>query len=95
MFWLAYTYCDYPCSDRLLQITMWGEHATSFEDQILIETIDKDEPVVMVFAGVQVKQYLGACYLSYPFHVSSALRPVPIITCLAHCQRRCHNMCER
>ncbi|XP_066347892.1 replication protein A 70 kDa DNA-binding subunit D-like [Miscanthus floridulus] len=47
-------------SDHLLQITLWGEHATSFEDQVLIETIDKDEPVVMVFAGVQVKQYLGA-----------------------------------
>ncbi|CAD6207225.1 unnamed protein product [Miscanthus lutarioriparius] len=47
-------------SDHLLQIILWGEHATLFEDQILIETIDKDEPVVMVFAGVQVKQYLGA-----------------------------------
>ncbi|CAN6197918.1 unnamed protein product [Urochloa humidicola] len=46
-------------SDRLLPITLWGEHATSFEDEFLIETIGKDEPVVIIFAGMQVKTYLG------------------------------------
>jgi hypothetical protein len=62
-------YCAYYCSDRLLHITLWGEHATSFEGESLTETIAKDEPIVMVFAGVQVKQYLGSFYLWYPFHV--------------------------
>ncbi|CAL5075198.1 unnamed protein product [Urochloa decumbens] len=47
-------------SDRLLPITLWGEHATSFEDEFLIETISKDEPVVIIFAGMQVKTYLGS-----------------------------------
>ncbi|CAL5058208.1 unnamed protein product [Urochloa decumbens] len=46
-------------SDRVLPITLWGEHATSFEDEFLIETIGKDEPVVIIFAGMQVKTYLG------------------------------------
>ncbi|XP_062200484.1 replication protein A 70 kDa DNA-binding subunit C-like [Phragmites australis] len=47
-------------SDQLLSITLWGEHATSFEDEFLIETIGKDEPVVIIFAGMKVRQYLGA-----------------------------------
>lgn len=42
-------------------MTLWGEHATSFEDEYLIETIGKDEPVVIIFAGMQVKPYLGGC----------------------------------
>jgi len=52
-----------------MQITLWGDHATSFEDQFLIETIDKDEPVVIVFAGLQVKQYIGVCCLLYTFYI--------------------------
>ncbi|CAL4995264.1 unnamed protein product [Urochloa decumbens] len=47
-------------SDRVLPITLWGEHATSFEDEFLIETIGKDEPVVIIFAGMHVKAFLGA-----------------------------------
>ncbi|TVU03497.1 hypothetical protein EJB05_50958, partial [Eragrostis curvula] len=43
----------------VLTITLWGEHATSFEDEFLIETIGSNEPVVIIFAGVQVKPYLG------------------------------------
>ncbi|TVU21884.1 hypothetical protein EJB05_31555, partial [Eragrostis curvula] len=46
-------------SDQVLTITLWGEHATSFEDEFLIETIGSNEPVVIIFAGVQVKPYLG------------------------------------
>ncbi|KAL6598841.1 hypothetical protein ACP70R_046101 [Stipagrostis hirtigluma subsp. patula] len=45
---------------RLLLITLWGEYATSFEDEFLIETIGKDEPVVIIFAGMQVKLFSGA-----------------------------------
>lgn len=55
-------------SDRVLQVTLWGEHATSFEDEVLLETVDKDEPVVIVFAGVQVRQYLGGFSSAYPLH---------------------------
>ncbi|CAL4985717.1 unnamed protein product [Urochloa decumbens] len=47
-------------SDGVLPITLWGEHATSFEDEFLIETIGKDEPVVIIFAGMHVKAFLGA-----------------------------------
>ena len=46
-------------SDQPLSVTLWGEHATSFEDEILIETIGNSEPVVIVFAGMQVRLYLG------------------------------------
>ena len=34
-----------------MPVTLWGEHATSFEDDFLIETIGNDEPVVVIFAG--------------------------------------------
>ncbi|KAG2641683.1 hypothetical protein PVAP13_2KG236958 [Panicum virgatum] len=47
-------------SDRVLPVTLWGEHATSFEDEFLIETIGNDEPVVIIFAGMQVKTFFGA-----------------------------------
>ncbi|RLM70118.1 uncharacterized protein C2845_PM17G06740 [Panicum miliaceum] len=47
-------------SDKLLSVTLWDEHATSFEDEILIETIRNDEPVVIVFAGMQVLLDAGA-----------------------------------
>ncbi|CAN6348260.1 unnamed protein product [Urochloa humidicola] len=47
-------------SDRILSVTLWGEHATSFEDEVLIETIGNDEPVVIIFVGMQVKLYQGA-----------------------------------
>lgn len=46
-------------SDRLLSVTLWGEHATSFEDEILIETIGNDKPILIVFAGMQVRLYLS------------------------------------
>jgi hypothetical protein len=49
------------CSDWLLQVTLWAKHATTFEDEFLAETADKDEPVVIVFAGMHVRQYLGGC----------------------------------
>lgn len=62
------TYLVRCCSDRVLQVTLWGEHATSFEDEVLLETIDKDEPVVIVFAGVQVRQYLGGFLLGHLSH---------------------------
>jgi hypothetical protein len=39
--------------------TLWGEHATSFEDQFLIETIGNDEAIVIIFAGVQARLFLG------------------------------------
>ncbi|XP_062224611.1 uncharacterized protein LOC133923201 [Phragmites australis] len=47
-------------SDRLLSVTLWGKHAASFEDEFLIETICKDELAVIIFAGLQVKLFLGA-----------------------------------
>ncbi|XP_039818454.1 uncharacterized protein LOC120680956 [Panicum virgatum] len=47
-------------SDRVLLVTLWGEHATSFEDEFLIESIGNDEPVVIIFAGMQVKTFFGA-----------------------------------
>jgi len=40
-------------------MTLWGEHATSFEDQFLIETIGNDEAVVIIFASVQARLFLG------------------------------------
>ena len=40
-------------------MTLWGEHATSFEDQFLIETIGNDEAVVIIFVGVQARLFLG------------------------------------
>ena len=40
-------------------MTLWGEHATSFEDQFLIETIGNDEAVVIIFARVQARLFLG------------------------------------
>ncbi|CAD6242554.1 unnamed protein product [Miscanthus lutarioriparius] len=46
--------------DRVLSMTLWGEHATSFEDQFLIETIGNDEVVVIIFAGVQARLFLGS-----------------------------------
>jgi len=49
------------CSDRLLQVTLWAEHATTFEGEFLAETAGKDEPVIIVFAGMHVRQYLGEC----------------------------------
>jgi hypothetical protein len=42
-----------------LPVTLWGEHATSFEDEFLMETIGNDEPVVIIFAGMQVKTFFG------------------------------------
>ncbi|KAL5229683.1 hypothetical protein ABZP36_028459 [Zizania latifolia] len=44
---------------RSLVITLWAEHATSFEDEFLLEAIGKDEPVVVVFARLNTKLFLG------------------------------------
>ncbi|WVZ90211.1 hypothetical protein U9M48_036533, partial [Paspalum notatum var. saurae] len=49
--------CD--LSGRSLSVTLWGEHATSFEDEFLIQTIGSDEPVVIIFTGMQVRLFLG------------------------------------
>ena len=49
---------EYDCY-RVLSMTLWGEHAMSFEDQFLIETIGNDEAVVIIFAGVQARLFLG------------------------------------
>ncbi|WVZ83407.1 hypothetical protein U9M48_030559 [Paspalum notatum var. saurae] len=46
-------------SGRSLSVTLWGEHATSFEDEFLIQTIGSDEPVVIIFTGMQVRLFLG------------------------------------
>jgi hypothetical protein len=42
-----------------LEITLWAGHATSFEDEFIIETIGKDEPVIIVFAGLNMKLFSG------------------------------------
>ncbi|XP_072146352.1 replication protein A 70 kDa DNA-binding subunit B-like [Setaria viridis] len=47
-------------SDRVLSVTLWGEYATPFEDEVLIETTGNDEPVVIIFARMQVRLYQGA-----------------------------------
>ncbi|WVZ83374.1 hypothetical protein U9M48_030532 [Paspalum notatum var. saurae] len=46
-------------SGRSLSVTLWGEHATSFEDEFLIQTIGSDEPVVIIFTRMQVRLFLG------------------------------------
>ncbi|KAL5226786.1 hypothetical protein ABZP36_015051 [Zizania latifolia] len=46
-------------SGQSLVITLWAEHATSFEDEFLLEAIGKYEPVVVVFAGLNTKLFLG------------------------------------
>ncbi|WVZ62989.1 hypothetical protein U9M48_012673 [Paspalum notatum var. saurae] len=43
---------------RSIHVTLWGEHATSFEDEFLIQTIGSDEPVVIMFTGMQVRLFL-------------------------------------
>ncbi|WVZ84191.1 hypothetical protein U9M48_031247, partial [Paspalum notatum var. saurae] len=39
--------------DLSLSVTLWGEHATSFEDEFLIQTIGSDEPIVIIFTRMQ------------------------------------------
>ncbi|KAJ1278843.1 hypothetical protein BS78_04G110300 [Paspalum vaginatum] len=45
-------------SGRYLSVTLWGEHATSFEDRFLIQTIGNDDTVVIIFVGMQVRIFL-------------------------------------
>ncbi|WVZ59866.1 LOW QUALITY PROTEIN: hypothetical protein U9M48_009958 [Paspalum notatum var. saurae] len=47
-------------SGRHLSVTLWGEHATSFEERFLLETIGNDDPVVIIFVGMQVRLFLGS-----------------------------------